>query len=367
MKVLILGFTKLKFMPYMNFYLSCIDASAHEIHIVYWNRDLKDEDISKFQHHFLHEFKMYQEDDVAKSSKIASFLNYRRFVCNILDEIKFDKIIVLHTLPGILLLDRLKQQKNRYILDYRDSTYEYFLPFKYLIAKLVQWSNITFVSSDAFRRYLPRKYSDKILTSHNILLDSLKHVNDKELFGVPSKKMRIAFWGFIRHEDINIQLISLVSKDSRFELHYYGREQQVAKNLKKYVADNRITNVFFHGEYRPEERYDFIRYTDCIHNLYFDNNTKYAMGNKYYDGIIFRIPQVCMPDSFMGEMCRTSYVGVELNPFENNFLDNLYDYLKNINYSRFKSCCEKEVIRVMSEYELGVSVVKRFVSDSYEI
>ena len=73
MKILIIGFTKLKYMPYMNFYLDNIDTKKNDVHILYWNRDLKDEDLSKFKDVTLHEFKCYQEDDVSKLSKITSF------------------------------------------------------------------------------------------------------------------------------------------------------------------------------------------------------------------------------------------------------------------------------------------------------
>ena len=61
--------------------------------------------------------------------------------------------------------------------------------------------------------------------------------------------------------------------------------------------------MFFHGEYKPEDRYTFVRSTDLIHNIYKDRNMMLAMGNKYYDGLIFYIPQLCMKGSFMGEKC----------------------------------------------------------------
>lgn len=362
MRILILGFTKLKFMPYINFYLSNISATEHEVHIVYWNRDLRAENTNLFFQYKLHEYANYQEDDVSKLSKIGSFLGYRKYVSNILSEIKFDRIIILHSLPGILVIDKLKKYKNRFILDYRDSTYEYFLPFRVLVSKLVKWSKTTFVSSDAFRKYLPKTYSFKIKTSHNILLDSLNHQEDKENFNISSNRIRIAFWGFIRHEEINRKLISLVAKDNRFELHYYGREQQIAINLKRYVEKLHATNIYFHGEYSPTDRYQFVRNTDCIHNLYLDNNTLLAMGNKYYDGIIFRIPQICMPSSFMGDMCKKHGVGITLNPYEEGFLDNLYDYISNIDHCIFNENCKNELHRVLSEYESGNLIIKNFIS-----
>lgn len=38
-----------------------------------------------------------------------------------------------------------------------------------------------------------------------------------------------------------------------------------------------------------------------------------AMGNKCYDGIIFRIPQVCLWGSFMGKCAEDAGVGISLD------------------------------------------------------
>lgn len=363
MKILILGFTKIKYMPYMNFYLDNINMSQHEVHLLYWNRDLKEEDISLKNIKF-HEFKYYQEDEVSKVSKIKSFFKYRNYAINILRKEKFDFVIALHSLTGVIISDKLKKYKNNYIFDYRDSTYEKFLPFKWIIGELVKNSYATFVSSDGFRRFLPQKYKNKIYTSHNLLQDSLKHREDKEKYGIESNKIRIAFWGFIRHEEINIEIIKKVSLDDRFELHYYGKEQQTALKLKKYVLDNNIKNVFFHGEYKPEERYKFILQTDIIHNVYFDNNMMLAMGNKYYDGVIFRIPQICMKGSFMGEIVEKCKVGFECNPYEKDFFNKIYDYYNNLDCKLFNNSCNEELNRIMKEYNFGVELQKNIYGDN---
>ena len=366
MRILVLGFTKLKFMPYINFYLSNINADKNDAHVVYWNRDCKHEDISDYSGVTLHEFVCYQEDDVSKLKKVTSFLKYRTFVKSVIKNFDFDKIIVLHTLPGIIMYDLLRKFKNNFVLDYRDSTYEYLSPFRKLVGNMVKWSEATFVSSDSFRKYLPLKYKEKIYTSHNILQDSLSHQEDREKYGIASNKIRVAFWGFIRHEEVNKKIISKLSNDSRFELHYYGREQQVAENLKQFAKDLNSSNVFFHGEYRPYDRYEFIKVTDCIHNIYYDNNMMNAMGNKYYDGIIFRIPQICMLGSYMGMRCHESGVGIALTPDNISFADDLYDYLHNLDVNDFKLNCMKELQHVLSEYEQGKMILKWIFENNHE-
>ena len=360
MKILLMGFTKIKYMPYMNFYLNNINRTKHEVHILYWNRDLRGEDLTKYQGCVLHEFKCYQEDDVSKFSKINSFVKYRKFAKNLLTNEDYNFIFVLHSLTGVLIADILKKQYyNRYIFDYRDFTYEGFIPFKKIVASITKNAYATFVSSDAFRKFLPKDCEEKIYTSHNLLEESLKHRNEKELYNVKSEKIRISFWGFIRQENINREIIRKISNDIRFELHYYGREQQAAFNLKSYVQEIGATNIYFHGEYIPKERYEFVRNTDIIHNIYCDANTMIAIGNKYYDGIIFRIPQLCMNGSFMGETVEKNGVGLQCDPANEQFCNIIYDYYTKINKEEFKKNCDDTLISILDEIDKNIKIITR--------
>lgn len=359
MKILIIGFTKIKFMPYLNFYYENLDKKQNEVHILYWNRDLEYENLDKYSDAVFHEFKCFQKDDVGKICKVSGFLKYRKYAKSIIYRKKFDFIIVLHTLPGVLIKSLLiKQYAKRYILDYRDSTFENIGAFKRIVEALVKQSKYTFVSSDGFRQYLPESENDRIITSHNILLDSLKHKEDKEKYGNETDVIRISFWGFIRHKDVNLAIIDRISKDSRFELHYYGREQDTALELKKYAKEIGASNVFFHGEYKPEDRYEFIKHTDLIHNIYYDRNTMLAMGNKYYDGIVFRIPQICMPGSYMGKRATEKGVGIECDPTHIDFCDTIFDYFKKIDFNTFVKSCEQDLHAVLKEYDTGKELIR---------
>ena len=143
MKILIIGFAKLKIMPYLNLYLDNIDREVNKITVLYWNRDLVDEDVSKYKGINLCEFRRFQEDEVAKYKKVKSFIGYRRYAKRFLKE-RFDRVIVLHSLPGILLLDKLiNKYSGKYILDYRDSTLEQFGLFRKALGHLIKHSSIT--------------------------------------------------------------------------------------------------------------------------------------------------------------------------------------------------------------------------------
>ncbi len=360
MKILIVGFAKIKYMPYMHFYLENMDRVSNDVHLLYWNRDLQEEDVSSLHDVTLHEFRCKQNDDVSKWSKIGSFVGFRKYAKQVIAHGNYDFIVVLHSLPGVLLRDALcKRYKNKYILDYRDSTYEGFAPFKKIVGDLVRCSAATFVSSDAFRRFLPGDCREKIFTSHNLLMDSLSHRDEKEKHGSPSETIRIAFWGFIRHREINCELIKKIAADPRFALHYYGREQQIAWQLKEYAQELGAKNVFFHGEYKPEDRYEFVRNTDIIHNVYHDANMMLAMGNKYYDAAIFYLPLMSMEGSFMASAAEKAGIGFTVDPHDDDFTDKLFALYSNMDQSAFNKNCDRELQRVLLEYNAGADRIKQ--------
>lgn len=363
MKILLLGFTKLKFMPYASFYLDQINCIQHDVHIVYWNRDLENENLNKYSNITLHEFRAYMEDGIEKKEKLNYFYKYRKFVLGILKSNKFDLIISLHTLPGLCVFDKLNAKyKHKYILDYRDSTFEGNKFFGYLVKKLALNAKVVFVSSDAFRKFLPQK-GVEIITSHNILSDSLNYRNIREDSYIENKAIRISYWGLIRHYKHNLQIIDKLANDPRFELHYYGRAQKLGNKFEEYIKKNKITNVFFHGEYTPEERYNFVRNTDVLHNSFFDSNMLLAMSNKYYDGLIFYIPQICMTGSYMGKRCIEKGTGYELDPNETNFANKLYDYYKSLDWNKFKDNCDNDLEIILKEYDYSTFVIKQILNN----
>ena len=359
-KLLIVGFTKLSYMPYLNFYLEALGDAQTEIHVVSWRRDSEKDIKYRNSRIILHEFVRDQEDQIAKIKKVSNFIRYRSFVISLLNKMRFDKVIVLHTLPAVLIADKLlRRYCGRFILDYRDYTYEDLGAFKSVIGKLVKASYATFVSSDAFRDALPKL--DKVYTSHNLLVDSLAH-RDAHPARLQSRlPIRVAFWGFIRHEKINEELIRKLGEDTRFELHYYGREQQTAWNLKALVEKKQFSNIFFHGTYLPEERYAFAAQTDLIHNIYEnDAGMQKAMSNKYYDGIIFQIPQLCTAGSYMGERAEKDGVGCALDPFADEFVDQLVRYYQEYDRSQFEANCDRACERVVSEFKKGQDIIREF-------
>lgn len=357
LKILLLGFAKYRYMPYANFYLDCIDKQKNEVHMVIWNRDLMAEKLP--DNVIIHELRLKQEDQISPLKKIASFIKYRNFAKDVINKIRPDFVIVLHTLPGILLQNKLvSAYKGKFIFDYRDSTYESNGLFKKMVARLVEASGATFVSSDGFRRFLPDSAKEKTFTSHNISvsdIDSEVRAKDKHF------PIRVGCWGLLREEHLNKCIIRHLANDNRFELHYYGREQQIAVELKEYAKTLNATNVFFHGEYIPKERKGFAENTDILHNISSTGNMLLAMSNRVYDGMLFHIPQICMSNSFMGEMVKINSIGTMLNPETDSFADDLENYYKQLDLEQFDIAATNTLEKVYNEYLQDQRIINELI------
>lgn len=350
MKILMICIAKIKYTPYIDFYINNIDCKCNQVDVVYWNRDLEPENIPYKNVNFI-EFKASQKDESSKVFKIKNFIKYLFFVKKYLKQ-KYDRVIVLNSQTAALFwLCLLRWYKKKYVFDFRDITYERFFIFRKLIASLVKNSFFTSISSDKYRLVMPQKYERKIFVNHNILKDSLYHRNIEH--SSKESVIRIAFWGFIREKELNEEFIKKVAKNKRFELHFYGREEQVALCLKALAKDLNASNVFFHGEYKQEDRYEFVKKTDIIHNVYGQSkNMLLAMSNKFYDGPIFYLPQLCMDGSFMGEVAKKEQIGISCNPYKEEFLNQIYDYYMKLDKNVFYSNCDRYLSKCLNEVEI---------------
>lgn len=356
MKILLLGVQKIKFMPYIDFYLSNLSTDQHDIHLLYWNRDGKEDGEVK-KDITLHEFTHMQEDEVTKAKKMRGFINYRRHALELIKNEKFDFLIILNTATGFLIQDLLSTTyRKKYIYDYRDPTHENFLWYKWLVGQMVKHSQVTFVSSDGFRKFLPSY--DHIYTSHNLIAEALLQRDIRNQQNRLQYPVRIRYWGMIRDESMNMALIKKLANDPRFELHYNGRMQKTGRNLERFCQQQQIYNVFFHGSYLPNERYQFIEETDILHNIYKEDKLlSQAMGNKFYDGIIHYIPQIFTAGSFMGEKGMNTGTGIEYDSHDADFADRLYRYYTSMNWRGFIKNCDTCLDQVLSEYSQGQQIL----------
>lgn len=358
MKILLLGFGKIAYMPYMHLYLDTIQDAEFEL--IYWDRDGKTDASLPSKIRKAYRFEAYLEENLPFKKKLAYFWRYRQFALKVLKKNTYDRIIVLHTTPGLTLIDYLGiHYKGKYLLDFRDISYEYIPIYRKLVERLSNNAALTVVSSNAFRNYL--NTSQKVYTVHNYLEDALAHTGVRNTFSRDREVIRISFWGLVRQVAVNKQVMDALGNDMRFELHYYGRMQQDARDMEVYAKENNYQNVFFHGTYMPEERYGFAQNTDLLHNVYdLGHTTGNAMGNKFYDGILFEIPQICTEGSHMGKYVTEAGVGITVQLDDPNFADSLYAYYHGMNWQAFSDNCREEMARIIAEQNETKKVILAF-------
>lgn len=356
MKVLLLGFVRIAHMPYMYDYVRLLSGS-HELHLISWNRNGRPdapapEGVAKS---FV--FCDHVEDADPIKSKLPHFVRFRKFALRVIDAERYDRIVVLHSTPGITILDRLKKDFcGRYILDYRDVSHENFGFYRRLILSLSRNAGLVLASSPAYLRYLEN--SAGVFLKHN-LLDSRRE--DGRCSRPADAPIRVRYWGMIRHEQANMAVINALGGDGRFELHYNGREEEVAEHLKAHVAERGFGNIFFHGAYYAEERAVFAAETDIVHNVY-ENDfvTVGAMGNKYYDAIQYGIPQVCTEGSIMGDEVKAKGLGLAVDYEAANLADTIYEYYCGLDRAAFDASCADELASVRADNKAADAAIYSF-------
>jgi hypothetical protein len=86
---------------------------------------------------------------------------------------------------------------------------------------------------------------------------------------------------------------------------------------------------------------------------------KNAMGNKYYDGIIYRIPQLCNFGSFMGAKIIENGLGIAIS-VDDDFANKIYNYYSDLDYDLFDYNCNIELEKVYEEYLENYKLIESF-------
>lgn len=344
----------LKFCPYAKKYEKILDECNIQYEILFWNRSGIEYNNDKYV--------FYNKDSGLgknKISKAKDFWCFRRWLIKMVNDRKYDKLIVLSTLTGILVQRQLRQvYAQKYIFDIRDYSYERNYLFYLLEKRVIEHAAFTTISSKGFLSFLPA--NETYVLTHNI---SECDYNCETNFQIKrSGRINIVWLGMVRYYEQQSLIIKKLSEDGRFSLIFYGTGIQLEK-FKNYVKENRLKNVYFYGEYNNEEKSLLLKNADMINNCYsVDIETKYALSNKVYDGIFYHIPQLVEPATFKSELIEKHYLGIALDPQRESFADQLYEYYTTLDEEKFNRSCEEEKRMVLAEEEICIERIQKFVN-----
>lgn len=346
----------LKYCPYIRRYVERLEKMNVQYQVYFWNRSGIELNLGKNYVYFNSTSNMSKN----KFLKFIDFVKFRFWLIKKLKEVNPKKIIALSTLTGVFLGKFLCSLKGKYIFDVRDYSYEHLSFFSKIERRIILNSCFTAISSRGFLEFLPK---EKYVIAHNF---NRLDVKQNTTFKPTKGKINFVWNGVIRYFNYQIRYLNALKNDSRFELIFHGDGPELDL-FKEYCKNNRINNVLFTGAYDNFDKKTLLENAHILNNCYgyvedkdASRKVKYAVSNRFYDGIAFHIPQVVEPFGFKTDWVAKSGVGVSFFPDE-HFADNLYNYYKSIDARKFDAACDKVLNEVLAEDDEYVSKIDEFI------
>lgn len=334
MNVLIAAFTTERYMPYWEKYRMALEKNNCTYDIILMDRD-SDKGIRKVKNVYYYSYKMPIEKKIW--SKFLPYLGYKKFAEKVLNQNSYDSIIFLTTAPAVLLFSSyIKKYRKKYVLDYRDYTFEGIRPYQSLVKKIVSYSFATFISSAGFKRYVGD--GDNVFLTHNIS----NYIGDDAPVSFYNKegKIRIGFIGCIRYFDINSKLIDIFANSDRHEMIYIGTSYSDC-DLKKYCEENKISNVYFQGMFdncKKKEFYEDITFINAVYSLH-SPEVRYAVPNRLYDAAIYKKPIIVSKGTYLEEIVKKYLIGISIDIYKDDVVEIMDEYIRHFNASLFLDGC----------------------------
>lgn len=326
----------IEFCPYMKTYQNILESQNITYQVLFWRRQ-------DFHTKFPYNYKYFDYPTVLnkkKTDKIREFFLYQKWLLKQLHTDTLDKIIILDTLSGILLQKTLLTEfPGRYIMNIRDYSYEKWMIFRYFEKKIIRHSYMTCISSDGFKAFLPDwNYS----LAHNC---NFKEKTNHYCFK-PKKLnevLNVVFIGSIRYYSHQMQIIQKLANKKQFKIIYHGTGPDYDK-LKRCCEELNITNILFTGKYKEDEKEILLKNADILLNSYdirVGDEVKYAVSNKYYDGILYHIPQISESNSYKADLIMNFQIGIALDADNPEYSEKLFHYYHSIHVDRFNKKCNQ--------------------------
>lgn len=354
MKVCIVTYDEYINIPYIEKYQRFFELNNISYDIILWDRrniiDSQEE-----TNYYVFKSRVGK----SKLSKILPFLKWRRYTLKILKKYKYDRIVVLTTLPAILIKSYiLKKYEEKYILDIRDYTYENICLYRKMVDKIVDKSLITYISSKGFKSWL--KPSEKLTLTHNITNAEMEF--KKEHINLNLDKITIGFVGGIRYYHENCYLINNMKEHLNVQLKYIGKVHE-GIDLEGYCTKKSISNVEFQPAYINSDKPKIYQGIDFINAIYGNkNNTvRTALPNKLYDSILYKVPIIVSKGTFLAEIVEKYHLGFAIDIEKEDVYHVLKQYIENFNEKVFIDGCNALKNEVYKEEIISSEKLKMII------
>lgn len=349
----------LKYCPYISRYIERLENAGIEYKVYFWNR-------SNFSLNLSDKYVYYnQESDLKKSKvqKLLDFVRFRKWLIGQLEQNQHNKIIALSTLSGVLLGRYLYSKKGKFIFDIRDYSYEHIAPFYSVEKRVIENSAFTAISSAGFKAFLPEH---EYVIAHNF---NRNDIIPEAKFVKTEGQISFVWNGLMRYFEFQTKYLDALKNDPRFKIIYHGDGPELDK-YKEYCTANGFTNVQFTGAYVNSEKAKLLSEANILNNCYgylhgAGNKLKYAVSNRFYDGIIYHIPQLVETEGFKPEWANKSGIGISFPP-DSDFADKLYEYYQSIDANSFDQACDHELKKIIDEDDIFINKIDNFIKEQQE-
>ena len=133
------------------------------------------------------------------------YMRFRKYAIRILEENKYDFIIVWNDVAIIMFADYLALKwKGRYCLNVRDYCHQKIKPVYWMFKWVISNAAFTTVSSLGYQVFLPKS---NYIQVHSLNMPVLRKITPRTSFRSKEEPIRIGFVGYVRFYEINIKLL----------------------------------------------------------------------------------------------------------------------------------------------------------------
>lgn len=348
MKVGIIAANQIRYSPYIFFYTGILDWAGFTYELIVPQRGTTAETYEGILHTL--------PWDHALPTSLA-YAKYAREVIRLIKQKHYDALIVL-TAPNAAYLSLwLKRYyTKRYIVDIRDYSHENILPY-YLLEKVaLRYSLVNVISSPGFRAFLPE---GEYHVCHNFSLRDYTEVHAS--FQRSSDPIVIGYVGALAYVDQCKRLMTLVDKDDRFRMSFYGTSDS-EEELKAFAKTLDGSHITFHGGYVNTQKPDIIQKCDILFNAYGNGCPllDHALSNKLYDALIFRKPILTCPGTAMTNMGGILAYPIDLASAAN--LDALFEWYKQLDAFQVDNYAQTTMDSCVAEHLATMELIKDTLS-----
>ena len=303
MKIALICPSNILYMPYVSNYKNILNQNNVNCSVINWDR-LQIENMDR-------EYK-YKDKKIGHQRNYFDYLKYKHFIIKILNEKKYDKLIVFgFQLSHFLKKYLIKMYEGKYVIDIRDfnKVLKYSNP-----KKLIVCSSFTVISSPGYKKWLPE--SDKYVINHNTQMDSLEELRDIDI-KTDKQEINISNVGATRDSEVNIELINALSNNESINIYYHG-EGLANRDINNHIKKNKIKNVLLTGRYNKENEEALYMKSNLINVLKQNNgiNDANSLPNRLYNAVQYGKPMIALKGTYLAEQIKKYKLGLILSSFD---------------------------------------------------